>query len=416
MTQARNPQATAAASQQGATDTAMAEQRARLAALIRDEIAAAGGALPFDRFMDLALYAPGLGYYSAGAVKLGPAGDFVTAPEISPLFGRCLASQCAEVLDSLGGGDVLELGAGTGALAAEVLATLAAAERLPERYLILEPSPDLVERQRALIAERVPALRERVHWVQRPPDGLRGLVIANEVLDAMPVHRFCIPPRNGSVPEKGADIAAAVQEVVVRADGDGFRGVLEAPVSPGLGAAVAALNLPVESLVQGLCSEVNLRLGPWVAMLGEHLAAGMLLFVDYGYPRRELYLPERRDGTLLCHHRHHAHADPYAHVGLQDITAHVDFTAVAEAGAAAGLALAGYTTQANFLLGCGLDRHLIEAAADATALLDLAAGAKQLVLPAAMGERFQVIALSRGLDAPPDGWCGFARRDLRQRL
>lgn len=392
-------------------DNAMAEQSARLRARIRDAVRAAGGALPFDRFMELALYAPGLGYYAAGAMKLGPAGDFVTAPELSPLFGRCVATQCAEVLEALGGGDLLELGAGSGALAAELLAALAAAGHLPERYLILEPSPDFAERQRALIAGRVPALADRVQWVAEPPAGLRGLVIANEVLDAMPVHRFCVPA--GTPP---SDIAAAVQEVLVCDADSGLREATREPVSTGLATGVAALDLPAESLARGICSEINLRLGPWVRMLGEHLAAGMLLFVDYGYPRREYYLPERRDGTLLCHHRHRAHAAPYAHLGLQDITAHVDFTALAEAGTAAGLELAGYTTQANFLLGCGLDRHLNAAASDPGALLDLAAGAKQLVLPAAMGERFQVLALTHAVEPPPTGWCGFAHRDLRARL
>jgi SAM-dependent MidA family methyltransferase len=392
-------------------DAAMMEQSARLLALIREAVRSAGGTLPFDRFMELALYAPGLGYYAAGAVKMGPAGDFVTAPEISPLFGRCVATQCAEVLEVLGGGDLLEFGAGSGALAAEILTTLAAAERLPTRYLILEPSPDLAERQRALIAGRVPALAGRVQWVAAPPAGLRGVVIANEVLDAMPVHRFCIPPETPP-----AGVAAAVQEVLISSTDLGLCEVTDAPVSAGLAAAVAALDLPVATLARGICSEINLRLGPWVRMLGEHLAAGMLLCVDYGYPRREYYLPERRDGTLLCHHRHRAHADPYAHLGLQDITAHVDFTALAEAGTAAGLALAGYTTQANFLLGCGLDRHLHAAATDPEALLDLAAGAKQLVLPAAMGERFQVLALTHGVVPPASGWCGFAQRDLRSRL
>jgi SAM-dependent MidA family methyltransferase len=414
MPQTRTPHT--AAAREHDTDAAMAEQRRRLRALIRDEIAAAGGALPFDRFMELALYAPGLGYYAAGAVKLGPAGDFVTAPEVSPLFGRCMAGQCAEVLGRLGGGDLLELGAGSGALAAELLAALAAMDRLPERYLILEPSPDLAERQRALLAQHQPLLHERVHWVQGLPSQVRGLVIANEVLDALPVHRFCVPPQGPSAQTMGAEIAPAVREILVRCAGEGFREVVERPLSPGLAAAVAALALPAETLAAGLCSEINLRLGPWIAMLAEHLAAGMLLFVDYGYPRREYYLPTRRTGTLLCHHRHRAHADPYAHLGLQDITAHVDFTAVAEAGEAAGLDLAGYTTQANFLIGCGLEHQLHAAADDPAALLDLAAGARQLVLPAAMGERFQVIGLCRSVEPPPGGWCGFARRDLQHRL
>jgi SAM-dependent MidA family methyltransferase len=392
-------------------DAAAAAHSARLASLIRSEILAAGDALPFDRFMDLALYAPGLGYYAAGCGKLGPAGDFVTAPELSPLFGRCIATQAVEVLNALGGGDILELGAGSGALAAEVLTALETAGRLPDRYWILEPSPELAERQQKHLAERVPELLARVDWVQEPPSALRGLVLANEVADALPVHRFCIPAQTAP-----KDVADAVREILVRADGEGFAEVQATPVTPGLADAVAGLRLPPSTLTGGLCGEINLRLRPWLALLGAGLTAGMILIVDYGYPRRELYLPERRDGTLLCHHRHRAHADPYIHIGLQDITAHVDFTAVAESGAAAGLALAGYTTQANFLIGCGLDRHLNAAAADPETLLDLAAGAKQLVLPAAMGERFQAIAFTHGVEPPATGWCGFALRDLRQRL
>ncbi|MBK1630885.1 SAM-dependent methyltransferase [Thiohalocapsa halophila] len=394
-----------------APDVDAAAHSERLCALIRQEIAAAGGALPFDRFMELALYAPGLGYYAAGSAKLGPAGDFATAPELSPLFGRCLATQAGEVLAALGGGDILELGAGSGALAAEVLSALAAAGQPPQRYWILEPSPDFAERQRQQLAERVPDLLDRVAWVHQPPAALRGLVLANEVVDALPVQRFCVPP--GAAP---AAVRDAVREILVGCDGDGFAEIQAAPATPGLADAIDDLGLPAATLAGGLCGEINLRLPPWLALLAERLDAGMVLIIDYGYPRGELYLPQRRDGTLLCHHRHRAHADPYVHIGLQDITAHVDFTAVAAAGSAAGLALAGYTTQANFLIGCGLDRHLHAAAGDPEALLDLAAGAKQLVLPAAMGERFQALALTRALASPAGGWCGFAQRDLGARL
>ena len=392
-------------------NAAAAAHSERLCALIRRAIAGAGGALPFDRFMELALYAPGLGYYAAGTAKLGPAGDFATAPELSPLFGRCIATQAGEVLAALGGGDILELGAGSGALAVELLAALAAAGQPPGRYWILEPSPDLAERQQRLLAQRVPDLLDRVAWVQTPPAALRGLVLANEVVDALPVHRFCVPP--GTAP---AAVRDTVREIQVGCDGDGFAEVQAPAVTPGLADAVAGLGLPAATLAAGLCGEINLRLPPWIALLADRLAAGMVLIIDYGYPRGELYLPQRRDGTLLCHHRHQAHANPYVHIGLQDITAHVDFTALAAAGRAAGLTLAGYTTQANFLIGCGLDRHLHACASDAETLLDLAAGAKQLVLPAAMGERFQALALTRELAAPAGSWCGFAQRDLSARL
>lgn len=379
-----------------------------LADLIRRHVADAGGALPFDRFMELALYAPGLGYYAAGAEKLGSAGDFVTAPEISPLFGRCVAEQCREVLTALNGGDLLEFGAGSGALAAELLSALAAAGTLPERYLILEPSPDLARRQRALLTERLPALCGRVVWIDALPDDLRGVAVANEVLDAMPVHRFCI----------GDD--GSVREWLVETDQAGFRAVTGAPISPGLADAVALIQARARAdghvLAAGFCSEVNLRLGPWVRTVADSIAAGMLLLIDYGYPGAEYYLPERRAGTLMCHFRHRAHADPFANIGLQDITAHVDFSALARSGAAAGMALAGYTTQAHFLLACGLDRYLAEAGDDPAAILAVTAGAKQLLLPSAMGERFQVMALTKALASPPDGWRGFSMRDLGRRL
>lgn len=381
-----------------------AAHSARLAALIRAAINGAGGRLPFDQYMELALYAPGLGYYVAGAEKLGPAGDFVTAPELSPLFGRCLAAQARQMLMALRGGDLLELGAGTGALAAELLAALAADGPLPGRYLILEPSPDLAARQRATLAARVPALADRVVWLQALPTDFRGLMLANEVVDAMPVHRFVT----------GAD--GRVLEVFVTAAADGFAEVTGPVASPGLAAAVAALHADGLAVAPGYATEVNLRAGPWVAALAQSLAAGLALIIDYGYPRREYYLPERASGTLVCHGRHQVSLDPLVTPGLLDITAHVDFSALAAAGQGAGLTLAGYTTQAQFLIGCGIDRLLAAAAGeDPFALAQLAAGAKQLLLPGQMGERFQVLGLARDL---PDAGAliGFTGRDLRHRL
>ena len=391
-----------------AADTA-AVHRSTLEALVRREIEAAGGRVPFDRFMELALYAPGLGYYVAGAPKLGPDGDFVTAPEISPLFARCLAAPCREVFSALRTkgshqADLLELGAGTGALAAELLSALSIQEGpLPERYLILEPSPELAERQRQTLAEQVPDLLERCQWLDRLPEHFDGIVLANEVLDAMPVHRFQISDQG------------RVQEICVSWDGERLVETLAEPATPALQTAVERLQTAGLVTEPGYRSEVNLRLAPWIHALGAMLDTGLLLLIDYGYPRTELYLAERSQGTLMCYSRHRAHGDPYRDLGLQDITAHVDFSALAEAGQAAGLRLAGYTTQANFLIGCGIDALIAEAGADdPMAMLELAAGAKQLLLPSLMGERFQVMGLAKGLDELE--LSGFSVRDLRARL
>jgi SAM-dependent MidA family methyltransferase len=373
----------------------------RLRAHIMAEIAAAGGLLPFDRYMELALYAPGLGYYAAGARKLGPEGDFVTAPEISPLFGRCMAAQCAEILGALGGGDLLEFGAGTGALAAEMIATLERLGAAWQEYLILEPSPDLRERQRVTLADRVPGSLCRVRWLDRLPDVFRGVMLGNEVLDAFPVHRF----RIGS---------EGVEEGFVTA---GPRGLVEtwAPArSAGLEAAVRALESAHGTLPEGYCSEVSGRLAPWLRSVGAALQQGALLLVDYGYTAAEYYHPERSAGTLRCHYRHRVHADPLLWPGLQDITASVDFTAVARAEEATGLSLAGYATQAAFLLGTGIDRWLAESdPADVVAHQRLVQAARTLTLPGEMGERFKAIGLGRGLDL---AWRGYSFRDLRSRL
>jgi len=380
-------------------DAAAAEHSRRLLDSIRDEAAAHGGLLPFDRYMELALYAPGLGYYVAGTRKLGPQGDFTTAPELSPLFGTCIAAQCREVLEALGDGDILEFGAGSGALAAQILSALADAAALPRRYLILELSPELRAGQQRLLAAQVPELLARVHWLDRLPTRLRGCILANEVLDAMPVHRFRI----------GAD--GSPQELFVRAAPNGLEEVAMEP-RPALAMALGRLQDRGLAVDPGYESELNLRLAPWLRALAETLERGLILLIDYGYPRTEYYRDDRRRGTLLCHYRHRAHPDPYLYPGLQDITAHVDFTAVAEAGTRAGLRLAGFTTQAHFLIGCGLDRLLAQVAAGPDAM-DALLGAKQLVLPAAMGERFQVIGLDQGLSRD---WAGFSFRDLRDRL
>jgi len=374
---------------------------ARLEARVREEIARAGGWISFARYMQLALYEPGLGYYSAGAHKLGAAGDFVTAPEVAPVFSRCLAVQCEEVLRTLGGGDVLELGAGSGAMAAALLEELGRRDALPGRYLILDVSADLRDRQRATLAAAVPGLLDRVVWLDRLPEGFSGVVVANEVLDAMPVERFVI--RGGHVNALG------VTWQIDRLEWS------ETRAQATLVDAVRAVERDTGAAwPDGYASEINLGLGDWLAALSASVAHGLLLFVDYGLPRREFYAPERRDGTLLCHFRHRFHDDPFTRLGHQDITAWVDFTALAEAGVAAGLGLAGYTTQAHFLIGCGIGEFIVNVAElDVVSRVNLSRQVMLLTLPGEMGERFKAIAFVKGYDSPLRG---FAVRDLRHTL
>jgi SAM-dependent MidA family methyltransferase len=380
------------------------EHSARVAARIRDEIAAAGGWLPFARYMELALYAPGLGYYSAGARKFGAEGDFVTAPEISPAFGRCVATQCADVLAELGGGDVVEFGAGTGALAVEVLGELERAGVLPSRYLIVEVSADLRERQQQRIAALPPSLRERVEWLDAlPARGLRGVILANEVLDALPVERF-------------RRTAEGVEQAGVVVDDAGGFGEGWRPATGELADAVGGIEQDRGApLPSGYRSEVCLTLAPWLAGATAPLEAGVALLFDYGEPRADYYSPARREGTFACHYRHRRLDDPYVRPGLQDLTAWVDFTRAAEAAVAAGLEIAGYTTQAHFLLGTGFDRHVGALAREGGpgdgALL--AHAAARLVLPGEMGERFKCLALARGCERRLRG---FSLRDFTAAL
>jgi SAM-dependent MidA family methyltransferase len=371
-----------------------------LAARMRSEMATEG-LMPFARFMEMALYEPGLGYYSAGLHKLGASGDFTTAPELGDLFAGCLARQIAEVAEELGAYDVVEVGAGTGRLAADVLLALPS-DRLPDRYRILERSGDLRAVQRETIAARAPELAGRVTWIDRPPDeSWQGVLLANEVLDALAVERFRI----------GAD---GIEQMCVRDDGERF-GWAGRPAPTQLRRAVEKVMSGIDGeLPAGYRSEINPQLEPWLALVTGQMARGLALFVDYGYPRREYYLPERSDGTLLCHYRHRAHDDVFFWPGLQDITAWVDFTALAEAADACGLEVEGFTGQAMFLLGCGLDRLLQQRIANSDDEgLGLSAQTRQLTMPGMMGERFKVMGLGRQLERP---LTGFSLLDLRTRL
>ncbi len=335
--------------------------------------------------------------------KFGAAGDFVTAPEAAPVFSRCLAAQCAEVLQELGEkAIVLELGAGSGAMAATLLEELERRGRLPAEYWILDLSADLRERQHATLAAAVPHLLERVRWLDGlPGESWVGMILANEVLDALAIERFAIR-------------AGEVHAVGVRTD-FGRLQLAEVRANAALRTAVRRIETDLGApLPDGYESEVNPSLGAWLAALAAALERGVLLFVDYGLPRREYYSPERMQGTLLCHFRHRFHDDALALVGLQDITAWVDFTAVAEAAQAAGLEVAGYTTQAHFLIGCGLGEFVADVSdLGVVERVNLSRQAMMLTLPGEMGERFKVIALGKGYDA---SLSGFAVRDLRRTL
>jgi len=368
----------------------------RLTELIRAEIARAGGAISFARFMELALYAPELGYYSAGKHKFGAAGDFVTAPELGPVFAQCLARQCAQILGALPQGEILEAGAGSGALAVQLLLELERLGQLPVRYLILEISGSLRARQQALFADQAAHLSERVHWLDSlPPAGFRGIVLGNELLDAMPAECFRV----------GSD---GIVQLQVGWEENHFAWC-EAPANDALCERVTALGLP-----EGYVSEIGFAAEGWVRSVADILEQGVLLLVDYGFPRTEFYHPQRASGTLMCHYRHRAHPDPLILVGLQDITVHIDFTAVAKAGTEAGLSLLGYTSQALFLLGCGLEDVATRVdPTDVRVHLQFTNEVKKLTLPHEMGELFKVIALGRNVDAP---LAGFRLQDRRGRL
>jgi SAM-dependent MidA family methyltransferase len=380
---------------------AAAGHSARLRDHLTAEINAAGGWLSFERFMDLALYAPGLGYYSGGAQKLGEGGDFTTAPEVSRLFGACVAVQCAEVLREVGVGSVLEIGAGSGRLAADILARLEAMGQLPENYWILEVSADLRQRQREHLEKRLPQLLQRIQWLDRPPaESFDGVILANEVLDALPVARFRW--RVGAVEELGVEI----------------RGKEFAWAARSANAAMLRVCRELSEVAgpwsDGYVSEYCPRLGAWSRAVTQPLRRGAVLWFDYGLPRAQYYLPERHDGTLVCHFRQRLNDDPFANIGLQDITAWVDFTRVAEASREGGFDLAGFTTQAHFLAGLKIDQEMrLAAGGDENHFARLANQARQLMMPGEMGERFKAMAWLRGLDIPLSG---FALLDLRHSL
>ena len=362
---------------------------------LRGDIVNQGGWIPFARYMDLALYAPGLGYYAAGATKFGLAGDFTTAPERSHLFGRCLAQQAAQILRETGG-DILEIGAGSGKLACDLLLALEMLGILPQRYSILELSGELKARQQHMLAARAPHLLDKVQWLEGLPESFTGLILGNEVLDAMPVH--LVVRKDSAWWERGVSLDAA-----------GFIWQDQPIADKALLQTANALDVPEPYL-----TEINLAAPAFIRSLAESLQGGAIIMIDYGFPAAEYYHPQRNQGTLMCHYRHFAHGEPFFWPGLQDITAHVDFSAIAQAGVDHGCALLGYATQANFLINCGITQMLGEVSPDDLAhYLPLANQAQFLLSPAEMGELFKVIVLAKGMDA---ALLGFTRRNQAARL
>ena len=369
---------------------------ASLSAIIREEIRDRGP-IPFSRYMEMALYQPGLGYYSAGLHKLGAAGDFVTSPELGSLFAGCLARQIEEISQCLGEYDILEIGAGSGHLAADILQLLDKG-LLPGRYMILDRSADLRQVQREHLSSVAPGLLDRVEWLDHPPDRpWRGVLLANEVIDALVIERFQVAN-------------SGLKQLCVGEQDGGFAWV-DRPAPGEMVNSFEALGVDFPANYR---SELSLQLFPWLKAMTASMQQGLALFIDYGYPRREYYLQERNDGTLICHYRHRAHDDVFFWPGLQDITAFVDFTLLAEAADQCGLQVEGYTSQAMFLFGCGLDQVLAaQTAVSADGGMALNTQTRQLTLPGMMGERFQVMGLGRDLGIP---LMGFSLLDLRHRL
>lgn len=378
-------------------DPASAEHSKRVAAHVREQIGTAGDSISFAQYMQHVLYASGLGYYAAGSTKFGEAGDFVTAPEVSGVFGAVIARQCAEVLNQVDRGEILEYGAGSGKLAADMLEALQRLDAVPSAYNILEVSPDLRERQESCLRQRVPDLLDRVTWLDSPPTAMCGAVVANEVLDALPVERFV-----------RRDIG--VMQVCVTANDHGFEFIEEtAPVK--LGHAVEAIEEELGvTFPDGYVSDVCLAVPGWIEDMSAALREGVAFLFDYGVSRREYYSAERSDGWLRCHFRHHAHNNPLILPGIQDLTAWVDFTAVAGAAVAAGFEIGGYSAQAQFLMAGGLDAEMQGfTSLSLEEQIELSRQVKTLTLPGEMGEHFKCIALQKGSTATPSGF-SFADR------
>jgi SAM-dependent MidA family methyltransferase len=371
---------------------------ARVVAHLVHEIAEAQGWISFADYMNAALYAPGLGYYAAGARKFAAGGDFTTAPELTPLFARTLAVQLAQVLAMVAGGEIIELGPGSGRLASELLSTLAQQSALPARYSLLEVSAELRERQREYLAAHAGEWLSRLRWIDALPERWSGAVLANEVLDAVPPH--LVARRGGAWFERGVSIDASARLAFA-----------DRPLASGRLRSMGQSRFPAED---DYVSELNPAAEALIASIAKRCSRGVILLIDYGFPAGEYYHPQRDGGTLMAHYRHRAFADPFAYPGVIDMTAHVDFSAMARAGVAAGMTVAGFVSQARFLVNCGvLDQLARCGEPQSAAYLRAANAVEKLTSPAEMGELFKVLALARGIDGE---LVGFAEGDRSHRL
>ncbi len=382
----------------------------QLKSFIQNKIKASGGKISFADYMNLALYAPGLGYYSAGLKKFGKQGDFITAPEISPLFSQCLALQCIQIMKQTQQQVLLEIGAGSGIMAIELILELEKQAQLPEQYLILELSADLRERQQQAIQNRIPHLSERFLWLDRLPDKpFNGIIIANELLDAMPVHLLKLKADN--VFERYVSVDGNGQFIWLDSAPENTRLQKIANEIKSLHQEYAHLNDEPEA---SYTTEVNLQAIDWIKTIAELLGSGAILLVDYGYTAQEYYHPQRSMGTLMCHYQHHRHDDPFYLPGLQDITAHVNFSSIARAATESGLSVCGFTTQAHFLMSGGLVELTKDLDPDdVLRFSEVARQIKMLTLPEEMGELFKVILLAKD---KPLSLAAFQFKDFQNRL
>ena len=383
----------------------------KLCAKIHAAIEENSGAIGFDQYMDLALYEPNLGYYTAGLEKFGEQGDFVTAPEISSLFARCLAVQCAEILAQMHtDACICELGAGSGSMAVDLLQELLHKDSLPKIYYIIEPCAELRQRQQQKIGQKIPTLKQRIVWLQSiPKQQFEGIIVANEVVDAMPVKRIIID-------------SVMAEYSVTSNTGTSNKKTGAAPfkwqqkdASPKLQTTVQAmLDTLDQPLPKPYIADINFYIQPWLHTLNDMLHKGVILISDYGYARKDFFHPQRGLGSLICHYRHQVHDDPFLYPGLQDITASVDFTTIAETATSMGMQVTGFTTQAHFLIACGLEQFMLEQQQKSTAeRLQMVHQANRLTMPGEMGEKFKLIALSKAIDIPLQSFSFF---DHRMRL